>query len=46
MLALASGKADALTGCFIQPLDDLDAMIAAAEEIETRKLYTLQVSRL
>jgi len=46
MLALASGKADALTGCFIQPQDDLDSIIAAAGEIESRKLYTLQVSRL
>ena len=46
VLALASGKADALTGCFIQPQDDLDTVIAAAEEIESRKLYTLQVSRL
>jgi NAD(P)-dependent dehydrogenase (short-subunit alcohol dehydrogenase family) len=46
MLTLASGKADVLSGCFIQPQDDLEAVIAAAAEIESRKLYTLQVNRL
>jgi hypothetical protein len=46
MLALASGKADGLSGCFIQPQDDLDGIVAAAAEVEGRKLYTLQVDRL
>jgi hypothetical protein len=44
LLALASGKADGLSGCFFQ--DDLDANVRAAAELEQRKLYSLQVSRL
>jgi|SRR5579864_9488273 len=46
LLALASGRADALSGCFIQPSDDLDRMIATAGDIAERKLYTMQVRRL
>jgi NAD(P)-dependent dehydrogenase (short-subunit alcohol dehydrogenase family) len=46
LLALASGKADALSGRFVTPQDDLDRLVAAATEIETGKLYTLQVQRL
>lgn len=46
LVALASGKADALSGSFIVPSDDLDRMIGAAAEIAERKLYTMQVSRL
>jgi hypothetical protein len=44
LLALASGKADGLAGCFFQ--DDLDTNVRAAAELEQRKLYFLQVSRL
>ena len=43
---LASGRADALSGRFIVPSDDLDRLIAAAVEIEKAKLYSLQVQRL
>ena len=45
LMALASGKADALSGCFITPQDDLDAMIAMAAEIKMRKLYSLEMQR-
>lgn len=46
LLALASGRADALSGCYVQPDDDLDAMVKAAAEVEQGKLYSLQVRRL
>jgi NAD(P)-dependent dehydrogenase (short-subunit alcohol dehydrogenase family) len=46
LLALASGRADVLSGCFLQPQDDLDRIIAAAAEVEASKLYSLQVRRL
>ena len=46
LLQLASGRADALSGCFVQPADDLERLIAAAAEIDARKLYTLQLHRL
>lgn len=46
LLALASGKADGLTGRYVYPADDLDRLIDAARQIDDRKLYTLQVQRL
>jgi hypothetical protein len=46
LLALASGKADALSGCFPRPDDDLDRVVAAAGEVESSKLYSLRVRRL
>ena len=46
LMALASGRADALSGRFVYPQDDLDRLVAAAQEIEEKKLYTLQVQRL
>ena len=46
LLALASGKADCLSGRFVQPSDDLDRLIQDAETIERGRLYTLQVQRL
>ena len=46
LLALASGKADVLSGRYVYPADDLDCLIDAATEIESRKLYSLQVQRL
>jgi hypothetical protein len=45
LLALASGKADGLSGCLFQHQDDLDANVRAAAEVEQMKLYSLQVSR-
>jgi len=46
LLARASGRADGLSGRFVQPQDDLDRLVAAAQDIEEKKLYTLQVQRL
>jgi NAD(P)-dependent dehydrogenase (short-subunit alcohol dehydrogenase family) len=46
LIALASGQADALSGRYVYPQDDLDRLIAAAQEIEKKKLYTLHVQRL
>ncbi len=45
-LALASGKADALSGCFLQTSDDLDSLIKSAAEIGKEKLYSLRVRKL
>jgi NAD(P)-dependent dehydrogenase (short-subunit alcohol dehydrogenase family) len=45
-LALASGKADSLSGCYIQVSDNLDALTSGAAEIEKEKLYSLRVRRL
>ena len=46
LLALASGKADVLSGCCLYPQDDLDRMVEEARDIETRTLYSLQIQRL
>jgi NAD(P)-dependent dehydrogenase (short-subunit alcohol dehydrogenase family) len=46
LVALASGKADVLSGRYVYPPDDLDRMIKEAREIEAGKLYSLQVQRL
>jgi NAD(P)-dependent dehydrogenase (short-subunit alcohol dehydrogenase family) len=46
VVTLASGKADALTGLYITPFDDLDAMLAAAAQIDREKLYSLRVRPL
>ncbi len=46
LMALASGRADALSGRYIYPADDLDRLIAASAEIEQAKLYSLQIQRL
>lgn len=46
LLALASGKADVLSGRYVYPQDDLDRLIEEAREIDARKLYSLQVQRL
>jgi len=37
LLALASGKADGLSGCFFEPQADLDVNVRAAAEVEKRK---------
>jgi hypothetical protein len=46
LLALASGNADVLSGCFVQPSDDIDRIIQAAAEVEAGKLYTPHLGRL
>ena len=46
LLALASGKADVLSGRYVYPQDDLDRLIAEAREIDARTLYSLQIQRL
>jgi NAD(P)-dependent dehydrogenase (short-subunit alcohol dehydrogenase family) len=43
VLQLASGRADALTGRFLTIHQDLDALIARAEEIAATDLHTLRV---
>jgi NAD(P)-dependent dehydrogenase (short-subunit alcohol dehydrogenase family) len=40
---LASGKADALSGCYITFKDDVEAMIERVEEIQEKQLYTLRL---
>ena len=46
LVALASGKADVLSGRYVYPPDDLDRLIEEAREIEARTLYSLQIQRL
>jgi NAD(P)-dependent dehydrogenase (short-subunit alcohol dehydrogenase family) len=46
LVALASGKANVLSGRYVYSPDDLDRMIEEAREIEAGKLYSLQVQRL
>jgi NAD(P)-dependent dehydrogenase (short-subunit alcohol dehydrogenase family) len=43
---LASGRADALSGRYIAIEDDLDALIARAEEVQRDNLHALKVQRL
>ena len=43
---LASGRFDALSGCYLYPADDLEQLLAALPDIEAGKLYSLQVKRL
>ena len=40
---LASGKADALSGCYITIKDDVEEMVQRAEEIKEKELYTLRL---
>jgi NAD(P)-dependent dehydrogenase (short-subunit alcohol dehydrogenase family) len=42
-VAIATGRVDRLTGCFIQMADDLDELARRADEIEARGLYTLRI---
>lgn len=42
-LALATGQADRLSGCYIQLADDLDELTRRADEIEADGLYTLRI---
>jgi 3-oxoacyl-[acyl-carrier protein] reductase len=46
VVALASGKADCLSGRFIHALDDLDALIARADEIAAKNLQTMSMQML
>jgi len=43
VLLLASGKADALSGCFIRVRYDLADMVARKEDIQEDELYTLRL---
>jgi NAD(P)-dependent dehydrogenase (short-subunit alcohol dehydrogenase family) len=45
VLALASGKADALSGCFISVDDDLDALLAQAEAIQSEGRLRLRLAK-
>jgi len=44
VVTLASGAADALSDCFIRASDDLDALVARAEDIRQRNLLTLRIA--
>jgi NAD(P)-dependent dehydrogenase (short-subunit alcohol dehydrogenase family) len=46
LLSLASGRADALSGRFLQPSDDLDALLANLDDIERRNLYALRLQAI
>ncbi len=46
VLTLASGKADALSGRWISPEDDIDEMLRRVEEIEKDELYIWSVRAL
>ena len=45
-LELASGKADRLSGCFMQMADDLDELVARADKIAADELYRLRIRDL
>jgi 3-oxoacyl-[acyl-carrier protein] reductase len=42
-LALATGRADRLSGCYIQLADDLEELAGRADEIAAEGLYTLRI---
>jgi len=44
ILTLASGKADALSGCFLSVDDDLDALLAQADEIQAQGRLRLRLA--
>jgi NAD(P)-dependent dehydrogenase (short-subunit alcohol dehydrogenase family) len=43
VVLLASGQADALSGCFISVADDVSEMVSRAEEIRQDELYTMRL---
>jgi NAD(P)-dependent dehydrogenase (short-subunit alcohol dehydrogenase family) len=43
VLALAAGRADALSGCFLSVDDDLDALVAQADEIQREQRRRLRL---
>ncbi len=46
VLELASGKADALTGLYLTPFDDLEVILANLGKVEREKLHSLRVRSL
>ncbi|HUZ78175.1 MAG TPA: SDR family oxidoreductase [Chloroflexota bacterium] len=46
VLRLASGEADALSGCYIEATSNLDELIARAPEIRERQLHVLKLETL
>ena len=46
IMALASGRADALSGRFLTVFDDVEALVARAAEIEKQNLYSFRVRKL
>lgn len=46
ILELVSGKADALSGLYLTPFDDLDAILQNLAEVDTQKLHSLRVRPL
>lgn len=42
-VAIATGQADSVTGCYIQLADDLDELARRADEIQAEGLYTLRI---
>jgi NAD(P)-dependent dehydrogenase (short-subunit alcohol dehydrogenase family) len=43
VVALASGKYDALSGLYLTPFDDLDTILAERVQVENDKLHALQI---
>ena len=43
VLFLASSRADVLTGCYIDVVDNVEEMVRRAEEIQEKQLYTLRL---
>ena len=46
MLTVASGQADALSGCYVGVDDDLAVLVAQAEAIQHEARLTLRLARL
>ena len=46
LLALASGRFDALSGRFVRPEDKLETLVAESPQIRQNNFYVLQVPRL
>jgi len=45
VVLLASGQADALSGCYIEVGDDVAGMVLRAEEVQRDELYTLRLRK-
>ena len=43
IVELAAGRADALTGLYLTPFDDLDQLVHHAEQVKAEKLHSLRV---
>ncbi len=46
LLSLASGKADVLSGRFLQISDDLESILKNVQQVEKNNLYSLGIQRL